>query len=493
MKKFTSITHLICLLILGFAMSLQVIAQSQVIASSPGKTYPGIHQHAFNPYHPLPVSGNDQPFHKSTLGSFPCETHHYYWDVTTIWMADYNRYCTYDNHGNVLTNLKTDTNTGDTLELTTYTYDSEQRLIKRIFQIWNNGNWENSEQNYYEFDTYGNETISLYYFWQGSWVPAWGTKHIYTYENNKMIEDLSQEWDQILTTWVNASKYIYTYDVNGYRTEHVYQYWESTMGVWISAFKDNYLVGASGIVNEVIMQEWDDLNSTWVNYLKNTNIVWHQWNGDFYSSDLENMTVLLWTNGIWENYYRLACAWEANGSYEETQQQYSNGNWINTQRIINAFDDHGNFILFTYEFWTNNNWVIDMGSQYLLTYNGNDMTQRITQEWDHFMNEWVNYYKEEYSDFFQTQGMIDNPYTLNGIHLYPNPSTGIIRLEPDTPDAGNIAVEIMNTNGQVIYTNQFQISGKEMIEIDLTGCAKGIYFVKLQLERETSIGKLILQ
>jgi hypothetical protein len=407
-------------------------------------------------------------------------------------MSDYNKYCTYDNQGNLLTQLKTDANTGDTLEMITRTYDSELRLTKRIIQVWNNGNWENSEQYYYEYDAHGNQTIFLYYFWQGSWVPSMGTKHIYIYENNKITEDLSQYWNQTNTMWVNTSKEIFTYDINGYRTERVYQLWDNNMGIWISAYKDNYMVSASGIVNEMITQEWDDMNSTWVNNLKYTNITWHQWNGDFYTSDLESITILNWNNGIWENYMRIECTWESNGSYVEIHQQYSNGNWVNSERQTYSYDDHGNFILWTIEFWMNNNWVIDMGTQFLLTYDGIDLIERIYQEWDHINSEWANWTKEEYSDFMHTQGFGDNQLAQY-IHLYPNPTSGILYVEPEMQEAKGLTVDIVNSNGQVVFTKQIHSTGDGLIEIDLSGCVRGIYFVKLQMEHEIKVGKLILR
>jgi hypothetical protein len=493
MKTFTPFNKIFCTMILGFAISLYVMAQTNSPLPSPGKIKPGFHLQDDLLFNPLLVNNFNQPFYKSTQGSFPRETHHFYWDVTTIWMADFKWNCTYNNYGNLLTHLQIDANTGDTLELITHTYDAAQRLTKRIYQIYNNGTWENSKQYYYEYDEHGNETIYLYYFWQAGWIPSSGTKHIYIYENNKIVEDLLQNWDQMNSMWVNFYKGIYTYDINGYQTERVSQYWDSNMGIWISAYKDNYMVGASGIVNEMISQTWDVVNSTWVNNYKHTNILWHQWNGEFYTSDLQNKTILIWNNGIWENHERIDCTWDANGSCAETHQQYFNGNWTNSVRQTITFDDHGNFILYTYEMWFNNAWMIDSGAQYLLTYDGNDLVERIAQDWDHFNDEWVNWSKEEYSDFFHTQGIGEKPLAQNKVHLYPNPTSGIISLKQDTPEAGNFSIMITNINGQVVYNSPFHTSAEEVVEIDLSGCAKGFYFVKLQLERETRVGKLILQ
>ena len=493
MKTLKTITSLFCFMILGFALNLNLMGQINPIKQFTGINYPGIHLQADNPLNNFPVISNDQPFYKSTQNSYPCETNHYYWDVTTIWMPDYNMFCSYDSHGNLLTHLRIDASTGDTIKKITNTYDVAQRITKTISQVWNNGNWENYEQYYYEYDEHDNMTIFLYYSWQGSWVPSMGAKNIYTYDNNNMVEHISQTWDQMLVAWVNSTKYIYTYDVNGYRTEQVYQYWDTNMGIWYSSFKETYVLGASGIVNEMIDQNWDNVGSTWVNAYKYTNIVWHNWTGDVNESDLQSMTALNWNNGIWENYTKIDCIWDANGGCIQTTQQYFNGTWINSTRNTNSYDDHGNFILYLYEFWTNNTWTIDMGTQYLLTYNGNDLQERIYQEYDHIMQQWINSQKEEYSQFIYIQGINENPLAIYNIQIYPNPTSGIVNLQSEIPGGQNLTIEIMNTGGQLVYNNQVRSSGEDMYQINLSGCAKGVYFVKLKLDSETTVGKLILQ
>lgn len=97
------------------------------------------------------------------------------------------------------------------------------------------------------------------------------------------------------------------------------------------------------------------------------NIIWHNWTGEYYGSDLQSMTALNWNIGIWENFYRIDCTWDANGGCVETRKNYTNGNWTNISRITEAYDDHGNFLQYLSELWSNNTWTIDWGYQFLLT------------------------------------------------------------------------------------------------------------------------------
>lgn len=64
--------------------------------------------------------------------------------------------------------------------------------------------------------------------------------------------------------------------------------------------------------------------------------------------------------------------------------------------------------------------------------------------------------------------------TGNSFQLYPNPTTGVlqVRYEP----AGEATVQVTNTVGQVVFTGELK---QAHTSIDLSGEAKGIYFVTI--------------
>ncbi len=75
----------------------------------------------------------------------------------------------------------------------------------------------------------------------------------------------------------------------------------------------------------------------------------------------------------------------------------------------------------------------------------------------------------------------------NLFQIYPNPSNGVFEIENNTND--NIYLEILNIEGKIIYTSNFNNKTK----IDLSNYSKGIYFIKLNSNNETYYKKIIIQ
>ncbi|MEA2043094.1 MAG: T9SS type A sorting domain-containing protein, partial [Bacteroidota bacterium] len=76
------------------------------------------------------------------------------------------------------------------------------------------------------------------------------------------------------------------------------------------------------------------------------------------------------------------------------------------------------------------------------------------------------------------------------INIYPNPTTGIFTIKNLKASERPLNVEITNINGQII--KQYSIINNQS-EIDLSGQAKGIYFVKIQTDKTTYTNKIIVQ
>jgi hypothetical protein len=497
MKTIAKNTNLMFAVILGIVFSFSVSGQITNKFSLCDKMNPESHFLSNKPGHLSINVGQDawQPVYKSTQGSFPQEIHHFYWDVTTIWMADYDKMVSYDNFGNMLNEIMVDANTGDTSTQIVNTYDIEGRMTTSLSQLWVNGNWENNQKLYYEFDEHGNQTIFLQQNWQGnSWVANSGTKYTYTYDiNDHITEKVEQWWDNNIISWINYYKSIYNYDLNGYLIERIFQQWDSNTSSWNSSSKQTYTNNSSGVTIEMLAQTWDNVNSIWVNDSRYINLIWHNWTGDFNASEFESYTVLYWTNGIWENYYRINITYDAYGGSIKIMETYFNGNWANSTRETNSFDEHGNSTCYTFEFWINNVWVIDMGTNFLLTYSGNDIIQRIVQNYDHINMLWVNMFKEEYSDFIYTQGIASGSSLPADLSVYPNPTSGILYISMDGNGQEVHSLEIVNLNGQVVYQSQLNVTDLPIHEIDLSNCSKGVYFVKLRNANDVKVGKVILQ
>jgi len=494
MKKFTTkMSFVLCALFFGISFNFSVSGQTN-------KTFTPVKKGIFEKIHQKNKLVNSNlktevipQLYKSTNNTYPQEIHSYYWDVTTIWMADYNYFVTYNDHANILSEIIVVANTNDTLGRIMNTYDNEGRQTESLQQYLNNGNWENSWRMVRTYDDQGNELVSLQQSWQyPNWVTTDGYKKSYTYDmNDNITEVLWQFWNTGITAWENYWRDFYTYDSNGYLIELIDQTWNGMS--WISDDKVTYTNNAVGVIIEALIQDWDDISSIWVNESMIINIVWHNWTGDPDESDIESYTSLEWDSGIWVNSMRTNITYDAYGGYIEIEEEYINGNWENSYKESDLYDAHGNKYEYSEEYWINNNWMMQDGYKYLLTYSGIDLVERISQWWNYITEQYENQWKEEYSDFITIEGIDENGILSASLILYPNPARGILNLEVKNMDKEDLSIEIVNLNGQVIFSKQFNNTGQLVNKIDVSNYSKGIYFVKVQNAKEIKVGKIIIQ
>ena len=78
--------------------------------------------------------------------------------------------------------------------------------------------------------------------------------------------------------------------------------------------------------------------------------------------------------------------------------------------------------------------------------------------------------------------------------VYPNPSNNIFNIELNTISQESIKIKVMNTIGDIIYSNELvNYKGEYSSKIDLTQQAKGIYLLDIMTNQEIIKVKLILQ
>jgi hypothetical protein len=80
--------------------------------------------------------------------------------------------------------------------------------------------------------------------------------------------------------------------------------------------------------------------------------------------------------------------------------------------------------------------------------------------------------------------------TSISIKVYPNPSTGLVSISVDQPEAVT-NIEIINAIGDVVFRKQNQVQAIE--QIDLSGAAKGAYYVRVFTATGVEIEPLMLQ
>ena len=75
------------------------------------------------------------------------------------------------------------------------------------------------------------------------------------------------------------------------------------------------------------------------------------------------------------------------------------------------------------------------------------------------------------------------------IFVFPNPTGGVFNISLNSTAVNTAIAEVYDLQGKVIKTGMF----KKCIRIDMTGDAKGVYILKLQVDNEITVGKICIQ
>jgi hypothetical protein len=89
---------------------------------------------------------------------------------------------------------------------------------------------------------------------------------------------------------------------------------------------------------------------------------------------------------------------------------------------------------------------------------------------------------------------IDEVPGLKGLIVFPNPVDDDLLMEFDLLEQQDIFVQIFNTTGQLVSSNEFENTsqGQNQLSIkDLNHLAKGIYFVKINVGDQFLLKKII--
>jgi len=79
-----------------------------------------------------------------------------------------------------------------------------------------------------------------------------------------------------------------------------------------------------------------------------------------------------------------------------------------------------------------------------------------------------------------------NDLTKSTVKIYPNPTTGLVTI--DVSNYEKVDVEVIDVAGKTIFQKSFN---EKIINIDLSGFEKGVYYVKIKSDKNTEIQKVV--
>jgi len=100
---------------------------------------------------------------------------------------------------------------------------------------------------------------------------------------------------------------------------------------------------------------------------------------------------------------------------------------------------------------------------------------------------------QTYSINFTVATSINDFTNGNSIVLYPNPSNGLVNIVFGNAINTAIEINVYNSIGSIVFTDKLQDLESGKHEIDLTTLPKGMYFIKISADNESTVKNVIIK
>jgi hypothetical protein len=82
---------------------------------------------------------------------------------------------------------------------------------------------------------------------------------------------------------------------------------------------------------------------------------------------------------------------------------------------------------------------------------------------------------------------------LKSVNVYPNPTNDKLYVAINTMEATDLVIELVSTSGAMVYQKGIKHANGKIYEINVSHCAKGIYYLKIRSEIGQTIEKIVIQ
>lgn len=151
-------------------------------------------------------------------------------------------------------------NKWDTSSITFRVFDSQNKLLWDSTVSHTMGVSDPWLKSVYTYDGNGNMVHAMNYGWNGS---SWDTSGqvINTYNNNKIVTSLEQDYDT--TGWVNSFADSTGYDNNGVYNYYLPKYWDVDSAEWVYDQLETRTNNSKGLPTNVFFSQWNDSTGMW--------------------------------------------------------------------------------------------------------------------------------------------------------------------------------------------------------------------------------------
>jgi type II secretory pathway pseudopilin PulG len=184
----------------------------------------------------------------------------------------------------------------------TNTYDSEQKLIETMWEIYLNGVWQNEELQQFSYDSSNDLIVTEVKSWSvaeeiwkestkkenvlsngiltqtlisnrdlanTAWIPHKKVDFTYT-SFNKIEIEAEEVWEN--NAWQNSLLITYEYNAQEQLIRKLNEGWSSVENAWQNNIQVNFTNNNDGTENDLIAQNWNSDENQWVNDVKISNV-----------------------------------------------------------------------------------------------------------------------------------------------------------------------------------------------------------------------------
>ncbi len=88
---------------------------------------------------------------------------------------------------------------------------------------------------------------------------------------------------------------------------------------------------------------------------------------------------------------------------------------------------------------------------------------------------------------------VENESLVNTLNVFPNPAQDKFTISVTSGEAMDLMLELVNLSGQSVYRHELKSVFGIQEEIETSGFAKGVYYLKVNTGKDTAIRKVIIQ
>ena len=100
---------------------------------------------------------------------------------------------------------------------------------------------------------------------------------------------------------------------------------------------------------------------------------------------------------------------------------------------------------------------------------------------------------EDYTVILTGEIGIDESGLDNAISIFPNPTDGHTSVSIDLPTSTPVRLALFNAMGQVVQAEQLNGQESYLHQLDLSGFAKGVYYLEVSTDSNKAVKKIVVQ